>query len=81
LDYKAVELLEVSCLAVPANAEALRKSLAAHSGGEVSEAQVRKILGAAFDRADAEETAEVTSVIRALDNLDDIELLSLAAAL
>jgi len=50
VDYGAVELLEFSCVPVPANPEALRKSLASH-GGDVSEARAVQLIEQAVDRA------------------------------
>jgi phage head maturation protease len=50
LDYGAVELLEISAVPVPANPDALRKALASHNGGEVTETRARQI-EQAVDRA------------------------------
>jgi phage head maturation protease len=73
LDYKSVELLEISAVPVPANREALvgTKSVAS----DVSEARTRQLIERAVD------VGEASTLIRQLDRLDDGALMALVALL
>jgi hypothetical protein len=75
LDFKTVELLEVSAVPVPANPDALRKSLASHSS-DVTERQAREIIEAAYDRAglaNKQASVDETTARRIIERAIDVD--------